>query len=159
AVAPEEAEPFRQLLDGLLTSHGVVPVVGGADSAAVIVEEPAIVAVPPIEVPEAALGVVVDDAPLGAVDAGPDHDRGAVLPAVIVEEPPPSFGFDDTVPVPVVAPAVSGLEARSISAWFGTHHVLDRVSLEMPAGEVTALIGPSGCGKSTFLRILNRMHE
>jgi phosphate transport system ATP-binding protein len=37
--------------------------------------------------------------------------------------------------------------------------VLDEVSLEMPAGRVTALIGPSGCGKSTFLRILNRMHE
>ncbi|MDP1818339.1 MAG: ATP-binding cassette domain-containing protein [Acidimicrobiales bacterium] len=51
------------------------------------------------------------------------------------------------------------LEARSISAWFGTHNVLDRVSLEMPASQVTALIGPSGCGKSTFLRILNRMHE
>ena len=51
------------------------------------------------------------------------------------------------------------LEARSISAWFGDHLVLDRVSLTMPPGEVTALIGPSGCGKSTFLRILNRMHE
>src|SRR5580698_807010 len=51
------------------------------------------------------------------------------------------------------------LEAREISAWFGDHHVLDRVSLSMPAGAVTALIGPSGCGKSTFLRILNRMHE
>jgi phosphate transport system ATP-binding protein len=53
----------------------------------------------------------------------------------------------------------SGLEARDISAWFGDHLVLDRVSLDMKAGEVTALIGPSGCGKSTFLRILNRMHE
>jgi phosphate transport system ATP-binding protein len=51
------------------------------------------------------------------------------------------------------------LEARDISAWFGDHNVLDRVSLTMPAGVVTALIGPSGCGKSTFLRILNRMHE
>jgi phosphate transport system ATP-binding protein len=51
------------------------------------------------------------------------------------------------------------LDARSISAWFGDHKVLDRVSLLMPAGQVTALIGPSGCGKSTFLRILNRMHE
>ncbi|MGW2559865.1 phosphate ABC transporter ATP-binding protein [Streptomyces sp. NPDC001514] len=51
------------------------------------------------------------------------------------------------------------LEARRISAWFGDHKVLDRVSLTMPASLVTALIGPSGCGKSTFLRILNRMHE
>jgi len=51
------------------------------------------------------------------------------------------------------------LQAQSISAWFAKHQVLDRVSLTMPAGQVTALIGPSGCGKSTFLRILNRMHE
>ncbi|MCT2084923.1 phosphate ABC transporter ATP-binding protein [Microbacterium enclense] len=51
------------------------------------------------------------------------------------------------------------LEARGVTAWFGDHQVLDRVSLTMPAGQVTALIGPSGCGKSTFLRILNRMHE
>lgn len=54
---------------------------------------------------------------------------------------------------------LAALEARSISAWFGDRKVLDRVSLFMPAGSVTALIGPSGCGKSTFLRILNRMHE
>ena len=52
-----------------------------------------------------------------------------------------------------------GLEARRVSAWFGDHKVLDRVSLEMVTHQVTALIGPSGCGKSTFLRILNRMHE
>ncbi|MEV6110363.1 phosphate ABC transporter ATP-binding protein [Streptomyces sp. NPDC051940] len=51
------------------------------------------------------------------------------------------------------------MDARAVSAWFGDHKVLDRVSLTMPAGQVTALIGPSGCGKSTFLRILNRMHE
>jgi phosphate transport system ATP-binding protein len=56
-------------------------------------------------------------------------------------------------------PAPADLEALEVSAWFGDHHVLDRVSLSMPAGAVTALIGPSGCGKSTFLRILNRMHE
>lgn len=56
-------------------------------------------------------------------------------------------------------PKLASLEARAISAWFGDHKVLDRMSLTMQAGKVTALIGPSGCGKSTFLRILNRMHE
>jgi phosphate transport system ATP-binding protein len=53
----------------------------------------------------------------------------------------------------------STLTAVDVSAWFGRHRVLERVSLTMAAGQVTALIGPSGCGKSTFLRILNRMHE
>ncbi len=64
--------------------------------------------------------------------------------------------------MPVSAAAISEactLRADSVSAWFGNHKVLDRVSLEMRANEVTALIGPSGCGKSTFLRTLNRMHE
>ena len=51
------------------------------------------------------------------------------------------------------------LDARDITAWFGSNMVLDRVSLMMPANRVTSLIGPSGCGKSTFLRTLNRMHE
>jgi phosphate transport system ATP-binding protein len=63
-----------------------------------------------------------------------------------------------TMPIPThVQPAA--MEAREVSAWFAERKVLDRVSLDMPAGTVTALIGPSGCGKSTFLRILNRMHE
>ncbi|MET8331205.1 ATP-binding cassette domain-containing protein, partial [Streptomyces sp. NPDC005181] len=72
----------------------------------------------------------------------------AVLPAV------PAVS-----PAGVPSPGPASLEARNISAWFGTHKVLERVSLDMPAGEVTSLIGPSGCGKSTFLRTLNRMHE
>lgn len=92
----------------------------------------------------------------------------------------PHSATTDTVVLPTIAsttatadadPTLSGtkaglssagpatLEARAVSAWFGTHKVLERVSLDMPAGEVTALIGPSGCGKSTFLRTLNRMHE
>ena len=67
-----------------------------------------------------------------------------------------------TLPPETSAPRGAGpatLEARDITAWFGSHQVLDRVSLTMPASGITALIGPSGCGKSTFLRCLNRMHE
>jgi phosphate transport system ATP-binding protein len=63
-------------------------------------------------------------------------------------------------PVVLAPPAeLATLDARAISAWFGERKVLDRVSLTMESGMITALIGPSGCGKSTFLRILNRMHE
>jgi len=53
----------------------------------------------------------------------------------------------------------ASLVAEGVSCWFGSHKVLDRISLTMSPGRVTALIGPSGCGKSTFLRSLNRMHE
>jgi phosphate transport system ATP-binding protein len=63
-------------------------------------------------------------------------------------------------PPPSPGAATGGtLTAENVSAWFGSHKVLERVSLDMHAKLVTALIGPSGCGKSTFLRILNRMHE
>jgi phosphate transport system ATP-binding protein len=58
-----------------------------------------------------------------------------------------------------IGPKGARLDADHVSAWFGTNKVLERVSLSMDPGVVTALIGPSGCGKSTFLRILNRMHE
>jgi polar amino acid transport system ATP-binding protein len=38
---------------------------------------------------------------------------------------------------------------------FGKLQVLQGISLEIPKGEVVAIIGPSGSGKSTFLRCLN----
>ena len=62
-------------------------------------------------------------------------------------------------PVPPDRSQPATLVATNVSAWFAANKVLERVSLRMEPGKVTALIGPSGCGKSTFLRILNRMHE
>lgn len=37
---------------------------------------------------------------------------------------------------------------------FRTHRVIDRVALDIRAGETVSLVGPSGCGKSTLLRIV-----
>jgi len=41
-----------------------------------------------------------------------------------------------------------------ISKNFGNFSALDHVNLEIPEGELVALLGPSGCGKTTLLRII-----
>ena len=51
------------------------------------------------------------------------------------------------------------LEVDGLNAWFGSHHAVKGVSMQVTPNTVTAIIGPSGCGKSTYLRCLNRMHE
>jgi phosphate transport system ATP-binding protein len=51
------------------------------------------------------------------------------------------------------------MSARDVRVHYGAKLALKGVDLDLPAGEVTALIGPSGCGKSTFLRCLNRMND
>ena len=51
------------------------------------------------------------------------------------------------------------LRAQDMNLWYGEHHALKHINLEIPAHRVTALIGPSGCGKSTFLRSINRMND
>ena len=43
---------------------------------------------------------------------------------------------------------------RNVHKSFGTQKVLDGLSLEIPAGKITAVIGPSGEGKSVLLKHL-----
>ena len=46
------------------------------------------------------------------------------------------------------------LVATGLSRSFGGAPVVNDVSLEVAAGQVTCLLGPSGCGKSTTLRMI-----
>jgi len=49
------------------------------------------------------------------------------------------------------------VDARHIRKSFGSHTVLQDISLEVQRGEVLCLVGPSGSGKSTFLRCMNHL--
>ena len=53
----------------------------------------------------------------------------------------------DVGPVPAV-------ELDGVGKRFGAKVVLDRIHLEIPAGELLAIVGRSGCGKSTLLRLM-----
>ena len=46
------------------------------------------------------------------------------------------------------------IAVKNIHKRFSDFVALDNISLDFPAGELTALLGPSGCGKTTLLRII-----
>jgi osmoprotectant transport system ATP-binding protein len=52
------------------------------------------------------------------------------------------------------------VELRRVSKSFtGGIKAVDELTLQVPSGNIFALLGPSGCGKTTTLRLINRLEE
>ncbi|MDO4909364.1 MAG: ABC transporter ATP-binding protein [Corynebacterium sp.] len=51
------------------------------------------------------------------------------------------------------------LSAKNITVGYGEKIIINDLSVDIPAGEFTAIIGPNACGKSTLLKTLSRMLE
>lgn len=47
------------------------------------------------------------------------------------------------------------LELKNITKKFGARTILDNLNLQIPDGEILAIVGPSGAGKTTLLRCLS----
>ena len=61
---------------------------------------------------------------------------------------------------PAVRPTTSGrsrLVAEAVSLGYGDRTVVDRLSLVVPDGAVTAVVGANACGKSTLLKGMARL--
>ena len=51
--------------------------------------------------------------------------------------------------------AGNAIEVRDLRRRFGRQQVLDGVTLDFPAGQITTIVGPSGSGKTVLLKHLN----
>src|SRR6185437_15764135 len=83
---------------------------------------------------------MTEEAPNGETALEPVKVEPRVLPAAKLD--------------PVPQANMPLLRVEGVGKKFGGFRAVDRVSLDIAAGEFFALLGPSGCGKTTLLRML-----
>jgi len=49
------------------------------------------------------------------------------------------------------------ISIRNLNVQYDGHPALSAISVDIPDGQITAIIGPSGCGKTTLLKSCNRL--
>ncbi|QBR02262.1 amino acid ABC transporter ATP-binding protein [Paraburkholderia pallida] len=57
------------------------------------------------------------------------------------------------------APRELAVQIHGLEKYYGTHKVLDGISLDVRAGERVVICGPSGSGKSTLIRCINQLEH
>ncbi|HTM21289.1 MAG TPA: ABC transporter ATP-binding protein [Kofleriaceae bacterium] len=75
--------------------------------------------------------------------------------AYILDAQPGIVGGPRTLP----ANSRGALSVSDLTVDVGGRRLLDRVSLDIPAGQTTAVVGRTGCGKSTLIEALARLIE
>ena len=75
-----------------------------------------------------------------------------VFVSVLGREEPAAV--DDESPADVPPPDGTAVEVRDLTRRFGKFVAVDKVSFQVPRGEIFGFLGPNGAGKSTTIRML-----
>src|ERR1700678_2113886 len=68
---------------------------------------------------------------------------------------PETINHPTNAPTPDPASHGTAIEVRDLHKRFGHQQLLDGVTLDFPAGQITTIVGPSGSGKTVLLKHLN----
>ncbi len=73
----------------------------------------------------------------------------------------PADAVADDAPAPAAAPADTAIRLDALTKTYpgGAAPAVTDLDLDIPRGELVALVGPSGCGKTTTLKMINRLVE